>query len=79
MTTGIYTTKWFLQCFIDRVRTLWAAFCSATRACQIYLGFLLANCGKKSPNFKILVVIYKAEYYAYSHKAENSTMEKLRS
>lgn len=23
MTTGIYTTKWFLQCFIDRVRMLW--------------------------------------------------------
>lgn len=21
MTTGIYTTKWFLQCFIDRVRS----------------------------------------------------------
>lgn len=22
MTTGIYTTKWFLQCFIDRV-SIW--------------------------------------------------------
>ena len=22
MSTGIYTTKWFLQCFIDRVRNL---------------------------------------------------------
>ncbi|NXU11624.1 US6NL protein, partial [Pardalotus punctatus] len=26
MTTGIYTTKWFLQCFIDRVRMLWGFF-----------------------------------------------------
>lgn len=79
MTTGIYTTKWFLQCFIDRVRTPWAAFCSATHAYQIYLGFLLANCGKKWHIFNILLVIYKVEYYACSHKTANSTREKLRS
>lgn len=30
MTTGIYTTKWFLQCFIDRVRTPRAVSFSAT-------------------------------------------------
>lgn len=25
MSAGIYSTKWFLQCFIDRVRTLFAS------------------------------------------------------
>lgn len=40
MTTGIYTTKWFLQCFIDRVRMLWGFFAALLFACMIiYLCF----------------------------------------
>lgn len=37
MTTGIYTTKWFLQCFIDRVRMLCGCFAVQPLLCMVNL------------------------------------------
>lgn len=75
MTTGIYTTKWFLQCFIDRVRTLCGLFAALLLACMVNLPVFFK---KKYHNLKKVLIFYKVGYYAHSHTAKKLIREKLK-
>lgn len=74
MTTGIYTTKWFLQCFIDRVRMLWGFFAALLFACMVNLPVFFC----KYHTLKKMLIIYKVGCYAHSHKAKKLIREKLK-
>lgn len=74
MTTGIYTTKWFLQCFIDRVRMLWGFFAVLLFACMVNLPVFFC----KYHTLKKMLIFYKVGYYAHSHKAKKLIREKLK-
>lgn len=66
MSTGIYTTKWFLQCFIDRVRMLWGFFAALLFACMVNLPGVFC----KYHTLKKVLIFYKMGYYAHSQKRE---------
>jgi len=68
MTTGIYTTKWFLQCFIDRVSILCGLFAALLLARVVNLPVFW----KKYHNLKRVLIFYKVGYYAHSHKAKTN-------
>lgn len=66
MTTGIYTTKWFLQCFIDRVRMLCGCFAALPLVRTVNLPGPL----NKHHSLEVVATFYAVGYYAHSCKAK---------
>lgn len=61
MTTGIYTTKWFLQCFIDRV-SIWDIYTPQSKHYQIFLCISTLGCEFKLiriPRYIVMLLYHK--------------------